>query len=70
MLTRHDVLNQLKILGVKELSLLRNYLRDYEKYMEINYGLRIAKTQKQMKGVLENQTFERKTHPNGAKTIY
>ena len=70
MLTRRDVLNQLQRMGVKELSLLRNYFRDYEKYMQIEYNLRIGNTKKQMNGLLEEQKHERKTRPNGKKTLY
>ena len=44
MLTRREVLDQLKRMGVKEPSQLKDYLRDFEKYMEINYGMKIMKT--------------------------
>jgi hypothetical protein len=47
MLTRREVLVQLKTLGVKEVSLLKLYLRDIEKYMETNYGMRILKGKRQ-----------------------
>jgi hypothetical protein len=34
---------QLRKLGVKEPSLLKAYLRDFENYMKTNYGLDILK---------------------------
>ncbi len=43
MLSRRDVLIQLRRLGVKDQSLLKEYLRDFEKYMKNNYGLEIEK---------------------------
>ena len=42
MLTRREVLNELRRIGIKEPSLLQEYLEDYEQYMEIRYGLKIA----------------------------
>ncbi len=47
MLTRREILNQLKAMGIKEASLLKVYLRDIEKYMESNYGMVVGKTQRQ-----------------------
>jgi len=46
MLTRHEVLMELRRMGVKEPSLLKSYLRDFENYMSTRYGLRIVKTKK------------------------
>lgn len=43
MLTRREILIQLRKLGVKEPSLLKAYLRDFENYMKTNYGLDILK---------------------------
>ena len=43
MLSRRDVLTQLTKLGVKQQSLLKAYLRDFEKYMKENYGLEVLK---------------------------
>ncbi len=42
MLTRREVLNELRRIGIKEPSLLREYLEDFEHYMEVSYGLKIA----------------------------
>ena len=42
MLTRREVLAQLKRIGVKDPSLRKIYLQDFEKYMEMNYGLKIG----------------------------
>ncbi len=46
MLTRREVLAQLKRIGVKDPSLRKIYLQDFEKYMEINYGLKIGQEKK------------------------
>jgi len=46
MLTQRQVIAQLKRIGVREPSLRKIYLRDFEKYMEINYGLKIEKEEK------------------------
>lgn len=49
MLTRREILDQLKRMGVKEPSLLKIYLKDFENYMQINYGLKIVTTRKTKK---------------------
>ena len=46
MLTRKEVLMQLKRMGANKPSYLKNYLRDFEKYMFQNYGLKLDKTRK------------------------
>jgi hypothetical protein len=46
MLTRREVLIQLKRLGEKKQSYLKAYLRDFEYYMFANYGLNVVKTKK------------------------
>jgi hypothetical protein len=46
MLTRREVIAQLKRIGITEPSLRKIYLQDFEKYMEINYGLKIGQTEK------------------------
>jgi hypothetical protein len=46
MLTRREVIAQLKRTGVRDRSLRKIYLRDFEKYMEINFGLKIGKEEK------------------------
>jgi hypothetical protein len=46
MLTRRDVLTELKRMGVKKPSLLKNYLRDFEKYIGTYYDFKITKTKK------------------------
>jgi len=43
MLSRREVLIELRKLGVKEPSLLKAYLRDFEQYMKKNYGMEIIK---------------------------
>jgi phage terminase small subunit len=42
MLTRREVLNELRRIGVKDPALLKKYCDDFEHYMEINNGLKIA----------------------------
>jgi hypothetical protein len=46
MLTRRDVLTELKRMGVKKPSLLKNYLRDFEKYIGTYYDFKITRTKK------------------------
>jgi len=46
MLTRREVIAQLKRTGVRDPSLRKIYLRDFEKYMEINFGLKIGREEK------------------------
>ena len=53
MLSRRDILIQLKRLGVKEPSLLKAYLRDFEQYMKKNYGLEIIKKNESKEGIPE-----------------
>ena len=43
MLSRREILIQLRRLGVNEQSLLKAYLRDFEQYMKRNYGMDIIK---------------------------
>ncbi len=50
MLSRREVLIELKKLGVKEPSLLKAYLRDFEQYMKKNYGMEIIKKGRREKG--------------------
>lgn len=42
MLTRREVLNELRRIGIKEPSLLKKYLEEFEHHLGINYGSRIA----------------------------
>ena len=48
MLTRYEILKELRRMGVKEPCLLKAYLRDFEKYIGNHYGLEIVKTKKKM----------------------
>ena len=45
MLTRHEILSELRRIGVKEPSMLKTYLKDFEHYMEINYESEFDKRQ-------------------------
>jgi hypothetical protein len=47
MVSRREVLMQLKRMGTKRQSTLKAYLRDFEKYMVMRYGLIVVKTRKQ-----------------------
>jgi hypothetical protein len=38
MLTRHEILRELRRIGIKEFSVLKVYVRNFEDYMEINNG--------------------------------
>jgi hypothetical protein len=42
MLTRREVIAQLKRMGITDPSLRKIYLQDFEEYMERNYGLKIG----------------------------
>jgi hypothetical protein len=46
MLTRREVIAQLKRIGIKDPSLRKFHLQDFEEYMEINYGLKIGQEEK------------------------
>ena len=46
MLTRRDVLIELKRMGVKKPFLLKRYLRDFERYIGNYYDFQILKTKK------------------------
>jgi hypothetical protein len=68
MLTRREVLIQLKRMGAEKPSSLRNYLRDFEKYMVINYGLKVVKTKKQKRPVGDLPfPFREKADPSAGK---
>jgi hypothetical protein len=43
MMTRRDVLNQLKRVGIHELSILKRDCREFENYMAIYYDYKILK---------------------------
>jgi hypothetical protein len=47
MLTRREVLNELRRIGIKDPPLLKEYLEDFEHYLETSYGLKIATTEAQ-----------------------
>jgi len=46
MMTRRDVLDQLKRVGIKDLSLLKRSCRDFENYMAVNYDYEILKKER------------------------
>jgi hypothetical protein len=49
MMTRRDVLDQLKRVGIKDLSLLKRSCRDFENYMAVNYDYEILRKEKPVK---------------------
>ncbi len=57
MLTRREVFNELRRIGIREQSLLKEYFEDFEDYMEISYGLKIAptKAESERKKLKQNQ---------------
>ena len=48
MLTRRDILTELKRMGVTKPSLLKDYLRDFERYIGTYYDFRISKVKKRL----------------------
>jgi hypothetical protein len=46
MLTRREVIAQLKRIGIKDPSLGKFHLQDFEEYMKRNYGLKIGQEEK------------------------
>lgn len=48
MLTRRDILAELNRMGVKKPSLLKSYLRDFERYVGTYYDFKISKTKKKL----------------------
>ncbi len=44
MLTRDEVVDELRRIGIKEPSVLKKYLEDFEHYMRVFHGLTIATT--------------------------
>jgi hypothetical protein len=46
MLTRREVIAQLKRIGIKDPSLRKFHLQDFEEYMERNYGFKIGQGEK------------------------
>jgi hypothetical protein len=60
MLTRRDVLTELKRMGVNKPSLLKNYLRDFEKYIGTYYSFEVSKTKK-------NKIIHQAKIPNSTK---
>ena len=46
MMTRRDVLNQMKRVGIKDLSLLKKSCREFENYMAVNYDYKIHKKER------------------------
>jgi hypothetical protein len=49
MMTRRDVLEQLKRVGIKDLSLLKRSCRDFENYMAVNYDYKIVRKEEPVK---------------------
>ena len=45
-MTRRDVLEQLKRVGIKDLSLLKRSCRDFENYMAVHYDYEILKKER------------------------
>ena len=51
MLTRQEILRELRRIGVKEPSMLKTYLKDFEHYMEINYGSEFGMRKGALQGI-------------------
>ena len=54
-MTRRDVLEQLKRVGILELSLLKRDCREFENYMAVYYGYKILKKDREAKTTLSAQ---------------
>jgi hypothetical protein len=54
-------------MGAEKPSSLKSYLRDFEKYMLINYGLNVVKTKKQKRplGARPSRLREKAGPPGG-----
>jgi len=64
MLTRREILSELRRLGIKEPSLLKTFFEDFEHYMEINYGLRVVKSNEKLEDVPDlDSPPRRRQHP-------
>ncbi len=46
MLTEREILNELRRIGIKDPSSLKNYSREFEQYMAVNYAMKIIKERK------------------------
>jgi hypothetical protein len=57
MLTRHEILRELRRIGVKEPSMLKAYLEDFEHYMEINHGSEFDKRNGELQGTTDLNTL-------------
>ena len=63
MLTRRDVLTELRRMGVRKLSLLKSYSRDFEKYIGSHYSFEISKTKKSLDRPPGQVSESRQTKP-------
>jgi len=43
MLTEREILDELRRIGIRDPSLLKNDFREFEEYIAINYGMKIIK---------------------------
>jgi hypothetical protein len=48
MMTRREVLTELNRMGVRKLSLLKTYSRDFEKYIGTYYDFQVLRTKKKI----------------------
>ena len=53
MLTRQEILRELRRIGVKEPSMLKTHLQDFEHYMEINYGSEFDNRNEALQGITD-----------------
>jgi len=63
MLTRRDVLTELKRMGVRKLSLLKSYARDFERYIGNHYSFEVSKTGKQLHPLSSHVSAFRPNNP-------
>jgi hypothetical protein len=67
MMTRRDVLDQLKRVGIHELSLLKKDCREFENYMAVYYGYKILKKESDSIPALSTPNSTPPTRKNSMK---
>ena len=53
MLTHREILSELRRIGIKEPSMLKTYLKDFELYMQVNHGSDFGKMKGAMQGITD-----------------
>jgi len=69
MLTRREVLQELRRVGITKTSQLKTYAKDFEKYMEKNHEIFISKAQRPLPEVRKDFLTERRRNPLSSKQV-